>query len=131
MPTVDALHITVRTVPTDEPESDATLAWDETTIVIVEAEGGGVRGLGYTYGSAACAAVVDDKLRAAVCGREALDVPAAWQAMRAAVRNEGQVGIAAMAIAAVDVALWDLAARLHGVALCTLLGRVHDAVPIY
>jgi L-alanine-DL-glutamate epimerase-like enolase superfamily enzyme len=131
METVDALTVTVRTIPADERESDGTLEWDSTTIVVVEAEGGGARGLGYTYGSAACATFVEDKLRSVVCGRDALAVPAAWQAMRAAVRNEGHVGIAAMAIAAVDVALWDLAARLHELPLATLLGRVHDAVPIY
>jgi L-alanine-DL-glutamate epimerase-like enolase superfamily enzyme len=35
------------------------------------------------------------------------------------------------AIAAVDVALWDLAARLLDVALADLLGRCRDAVPVY
>src|SRR2546423_6304715 len=131
MPVIDALAVISHTIPTDEPESDGTLEWDSTTIVVVEVAGGGERGLGYTYGSAACATFVEDKLSSVVCGRDALDVPAAWAAMRRAVRNEGIVGIAAMAIAAVDVALWDLAARLQGVALCTLLGRVHDAVPVY
>src|SRR5436305_14793427 len=115
MAKVDALHVSARTIPTDEPESDGTLAWDSTTIVIVEASGGGATGLGYTYGSAACGAFVDDKLRDVVCGRDALDVPAAWSAMRAAVRNEGFASVSAMAVAAVDVALWDLAARLHEV----------------
>ena len=32
---------------------------------------------------------------------------------------------------AVDVALWDLKARLLGLPLATLLGAVHDAVPVY
>ena len=131
MPVIDALRVNCHTIPTDEPESDGTLEWDSTTIVVVEASAGGQRGLGYTYGSVACAAFVSDKLESVVCGRDALEVPAAWAAMRHAVRNEGIVGIAAMGIAAVDVALWDLAARLHGVPLCTLLGRVHDAVPVY
>src|SRR5436190_22903868 len=126
MPVIDDISVDSHTIPTDEPESDGTLEWDSTTIVLVEVSGGGARGLGYAYGSSACAAFVSDKLSPVVCGRDALDVPAAWAAMRRAVRNEGQVGIAAMAIAAVDVALWDLAARLHGVALCALLGRVHD-----
>lgn len=51
--------------------------------------------------------------------------------MRRAVRNDGGVGITAMAISAVDVALWDLAARLAGLPLCTLLGPFHDSVPVY
>jgi L-alanine-DL-glutamate epimerase-like enolase superfamily enzyme len=36
-----------------------------------------------------------------------------------------------MAIAAVDVALWDLKARLLDLSLVTLLGAAHDAVPVY
>src|SRR4051794_6991260 len=120
-PRVEDLRLTVCTIPTDAPESDGTLVWDSTTIVIVEALAGGRRGRGYTYGAPACAAVVDDLLRGVVVRRRALDVPAAWLAMQRAVRNNGRVGLAAMAISAVDVALWDLAARLHGVALCTLL----------
>jgi hypothetical protein len=39
-------------IPTDGPETDGTLAWDSTTIVVVEVEAGGETGLGYTYGDA-------------------------------------------------------------------------------
>jgi L-alanine-DL-glutamate epimerase-like enolase superfamily enzyme len=51
--------------------------------------------------------------------------------MAAAVRNIGRPGIAACAISAVDVALWDLKARLLERPLATLLGQARDAVPIY
>jgi L-alanine-DL-glutamate epimerase-like enolase superfamily enzyme len=47
------------------------------------------------------------------------------------VRNVGRPGVAAMAISAVDIALWDLKARLLGVALSSLLGRARDTVPVY
>ena len=57
--------------------------------------------------------------------------PAAWQAMVGAVRNLGRQGIAANAIAAVDVALWDLKARLLGLPLVSLLGACRDAIPVY
>ena len=59
------------------------------------------------------------------------EVPALWEAMRVAIRNEGHVGNAAMALAAVDTALWDLAARLLDVPLCTLLGQVRGRVAVY
>ena len=36
-----------------------------------------------------------------------------------------------MAISAVDIALWDLKARLLGCPLAGLLGRARDAVPVY
>ena len=51
--------------------------------------------------------------------------------MTRAVRNLGRPGVAAMAISAVDVALWDLKARLLELPLARLLGAVHDAVPVY
>ena len=128
---IEGLEVTVCTVPTDAPESDGTLSWDATTIVIVQAHAGEHTGLGYSYGAAAVGGYVHEKLAGAVAGLDALDVPAAWAAMRAAIRNDGEVGIAAMALSAVDVALWDLAARTCELPLSRLLGRYRDAVPVY
>lgn len=51
--------------------------------------------------------------------------------MAAAIRNIGRPGIAGCAISAVDVALWDLKARLLELPLTALLGRVHEQVPVY
>jgi len=130
-PSVDGLDVTVCRVPTDAPESDGTLAWDATTIIIVQVTADGVRGLGYTYGDAAIGRYVIGALRDVVLGRRALDVPAAWLAMQRAARNDGARGPAAMAISAVDIALHDLRARLLGVPLATALGAFHDAVPVY
>jgi L-alanine-DL-glutamate epimerase-like enolase superfamily enzyme len=128
---ITALEASARTIPTDTPESDGTLEWDSTTIVLVRAVAGEHSGLGYTYGDASIAALVKGKLANVVCGRDPMDVPGAWSAMRDALRNAGAVGAGAMAISAVDIALWDLKARILGVSLCTLLGRAHDGVEIY
>ena len=128
---VEGLQASAFTVPTPEPETDGTLEWDATTIVVVEARGDGHAGVGYTYGDAAIATVVQDTLAGVVRGCDVLAPQAAWTAMRDALRNAGWPGIGAMAVSAVDVALWDLKARLLGVALADLLGRVHDAVSVY
>ena len=128
---VERLDVSVYRVPTDMPESDGTLTWDKTTLVVVEATAGGVRGLGYTYADTATAQVIRDLLAEVVQGRDAMAVPGIWTAMVQAVRNLGRVGITAMAIAAVDSALWDLKARLLGLPLVTLLGAVRDRVPVY
>ncbi len=118
-------------IPTDGLESDGTFEWTSTTIVIVEVAGGGERGLGYTYAHAAAATLINDTLAPVVTGMDVGAVTAAWVAMGRAVRNIGRAGLASCAIAAVDVALWDLHARRHGVPLATLLGRSADAVPVY
>jgi L-alanine-DL-glutamate epimerase-like enolase superfamily enzyme len=128
---VDELTTRVYRIPTDAPEADGTLSWDATTMVVVLARAGPTTGLGWTYGAAAAASVVDDLLAPVVCGRPAGDPRAAYHRMAAAVRNAGRPGVAATAISAVDVALWDLAARQLGVRLARLLGQVHDSVPVY
>jgi L-alanine-DL-glutamate epimerase-like enolase superfamily enzyme len=51
--------------------------------------------------------------------------------MGAAVRNAGRPGIAFCALSAVDLALWDLRARLHGLPLVSLLPAARDRVPVY
>jgi L-alanine-DL-glutamate epimerase-like enolase superfamily enzyme len=129
--TVDRLETSCFTIPTDAPESDGTATWDSTTIVVVEAVGGGQRGIGWTYAPEAAAKVVVDQLAGLVEGRRADEVAALWTELGAALRNAGRPGIARCALSAVDLALWDLHARLLGVPLVELLAPVHDRVPVY
>jgi L-alanine-DL-glutamate epimerase-like enolase superfamily enzyme len=128
---VERLGVDAYTIPTDQPESDGTLEWDSTTIVVVEAHAGGKKGLGYTYCDAAAAEVVSSQLAGVVEGEDPMDVRAAWLRMGAQVRNAGRPGIGFCAVSAVDQALWDLKARLLDVPLVVLLGAAHDDVPIY
>jgi L-alanine-DL-glutamate epimerase-like enolase superfamily enzyme len=130
-PPIAAIDAAVYVIPTDAPEADGTLAWDKTTMVLVTARAGDQQGTGWSYASAGAATVVDEMLAAAVTGRDAFDIAGAAEAMARAVRNVGRSGIAATAISAVDIALWDLKARLLGISLAGLLGRVNDSVPVY
>ncbi len=128
---VEDLEVQAFTIPTDAAEADGTLAWNATTIVVVHAFGAGAWGIGYTYADVSTAKLIDSKLRAVVAGADALDPQSVWASMVGAIRNLGRPGICSMAISAVDVALWDLKARLLGLPLCKLLGMAHDSVPIY
>ncbi len=100
-------------------------------MVLVEARGGGCTGIGYTYGDPATGVLVRDTLASQVEGHDALDVRATAERLRRACRNLGRPGIGAMAIAAIDTALWDLKARLLDLPLVTLLDCAHDGVPVY
>jgi len=71
-----------------------------------------VAGLGYTYRHKAIATLIADMLSPIVRDRDAMDVTGQWIAMTRAIRNQGRPGLASVAIAAVDAALWDLKARL-------------------
>ncbi|HEY3584827.1 MAG TPA: mandelate racemase, partial [Casimicrobiaceae bacterium] len=99
---IERIRASAYTIPTDAPESDGTLEWQATTLVLVEATAGGKTGLGYSYANRATAVLVHDTLSDVVKGRDAFDIAGAWTAMVAAIRNLGRPGIASMAIAAVD-----------------------------
>jgi L-alanine-DL-glutamate epimerase-like enolase superfamily enzyme len=128
---VTSIEVCAYTIPTDAPEADGTLAWEETTIVVVHVRSGDVAGLGYSYADLATARLIETKLAPVVRGLDALSPAAAWQSMVREIRNLGRSGICSMAIAAVDIALWDLKARLLELPLCRLLGAIRESVPIY
>jgi L-alanine-DL-glutamate epimerase-like enolase superfamily enzyme len=131
---VNIAHVetNVYRIPTDRPEADGTIAWDSTTMVLVEAiSDTGERGLGYSYASAAAAGLVHELLEPVIIGCSVHAVRSVWGAMLAAVRNVGRPGVSATAISAVDVALWDLKARVIGQPLFRLLGPRRETVPVY
>ena len=128
---IERIDVRAYRIPTDSPEADGTLACDSTTMVLVTAHSGGERGLGYSYTHASAAQLIETKLGEVAIGRSALAPPAAWQAMVGAVRNFGRQGLVASAISAVDVALWDLKARLLDLPLVSLLGAYREEIPVY
>ena len=129
---IERLEISLYRIPTDKPEADGTFHWDATTLVLVESiADSGLRGLGFSYTTAAAGRVIQDLLAEVVIGRLVEQAGAAWQDMVRTVRNVGQPGVAATAISAVDVSLWDLRARAVGLPLFHLLGAFRESVPIY
>lgn len=128
---VSRVQVSAFSIPTATPESDGTLEWNATVLVLVEVEAGGKTGIGFSYADTATARLIHDTLAAVVTGRDALAIPACWNAMIAAIRNLGRPGIASMAVAAVDNALWDLKGRVLDLPLVSLLGQARPAVPIY
>ncbi len=117
--------------PAEQPESDGTLEWKATTMVLVELRAGGCTGMGYTYASSAVAALVDDMLREVLMGRDAMQIAALNAALYAKIRNNGREGVTAMAISAVDLALWDLKGKILEAPVCSLLGSARDRIPVY
>jgi len=129
--TVERLETCCFTIPTDQAESDGTLEWVSTTILVVEAVGGSRRGLGWTYAPEAAESVVNELLAPRVVGQSLDDLGRLWLELGAAIRNAGRPGIAFCALSSVDLALWDLRARLLDVPLVTLLPAAHNRVPVY
>jgi len=128
---IEQVEIGAYLVPTVAPESDGTAEWSKTTLVVAELRCRGETGLGYTYADTGTARIAQDVLAPLVLGKDAHDIPLLFRTMESAVRNHGRGGACAMAISAIDVAAWDLKAKLLGVPLARLLGRVRDSIPAY
>ncbi|MBB6143073.1 L-alanine-DL-glutamate epimerase-like enolase superfamily enzyme [Silvibacterium bohemicum] len=128
---VGKVDVSAYTIPTDAPEGDGTLRWDSTTLILCEIHAAGKVGLGYTYGNQATAFMADHLAGKCLLHRTALDIPALHAAMFRQVRNDGSRGIASMAISALDIALWDLKAKLLNSSLVDLFGAAHASVAAY
>jgi len=129
---IAALDVTAYTVPTSTPEeSDGSAVWKATTMVLVEIAVGNVRGLGYTYADTATATLIREQLVDLVVGRDVRHHGALHAELTGHVRNMGRDGIAAMAVSAIDNALWDTRAKLADMPLCAMLGMVRERVPLY
>lgn len=128
---VDDLLVSAYTIPTDKPESDGTLEWKQTTMILVKVRSGGKEGIGYTYGDIAIVDVISSMLSPLVLDRDPMDVMAIQGALVRHIRNNGQSGLAMMAVSAIDIALWDLKAKLLDLPLCRLLGQERDSMAIY
>lgn len=111
----------------------ALRAFDLVTVRLHDADG--AEGVGYTYtvgtGGAAVHALVARDLAPLLAGREADRLEQCWQAMWWALHYGGRGGAQALAISAVDIALWDLRARRQGAPLWRLLGGFDPRVPCY
>ena len=125
------LKVSAYTIPTDAPESDGTIKWDSTTLVLIEINAGGKTGLGYSYTDVSSAFFIKRNLNKIVEGKNAMDIPLIAESMVNSVRNDGNCGVVSMAISAVDNALWDLKAKLLELPLVSMLGKVRDDFQIY
>jgi L-alanine-DL-glutamate epimerase-like enolase superfamily enzyme len=123
--------VSAYTIPTETPEADGTADWDSTTVVTVELTAGSARGLGFTYTNEAAAKVAQQLVEKVVLGRNPFDIPAIHHAMDRLSRNWGRPGLVSTAIAAIDIALWDLKAKLFGRSLLSLLGKFRGSVLAY
>lgn len=129
--TISKVEAAAYQIPTDSPEADSTLAWDSTGLVVATVTTGDATGLGFTYAASAAARLISERLAATLTGQDPMNIPALAEAMARSVRNDGRPGTAATAISALDIALWDLKARLLDLPLSALLGLARTEVPIY
>jgi L-alanine-DL-glutamate epimerase-like enolase superfamily enzyme len=128
---IESISARAYRIPTEQPESDGTLEWDSTTLVVAHASAAGRRGMGLTYADTTAAKLIEERLAPHLLGRDAFATAGCWDEMVRVVRNLGAPGLCAMAISAVDSALWDLKGKLLDAPLVSVLGQARRRVPVY
>jgi L-alanine-DL-glutamate epimerase-like enolase superfamily enzyme len=97
--------------------------------------GDGADGLGYTYtvgaGGAAVRSLFERDLAPLLLGEDETEISRLWERMWWGLHYVGRGGLAGLAISAVDIALWDLRGRRHGLPLWRLLGGHRPRVRAY
>ncbi len=107
---------------------------DRNDVVVVRVvTDSGLVGTGFSWtpliGAGAVTALVNDDIAGAVVGRRAH--PCLWDELRWHLREAGTSGLTLMALAGVDIALWDLSAQAARMSLVDLVGRRREAAPAY
>jgi L-alanine-DL-glutamate epimerase-like enolase superfamily enzyme len=121
-------------VPARRTDAVQSFVKQETVFVTVDTDDG-LRGTGYSYtigtGGSAVLALLRDHLCPLLPGRDAAAIEAVWHDLFASTRATTVGPVTSLALAAVDVALWDLRGRRAGEPLWRLAGGFRDRIPLY
>ncbi|TMG73173.1 MAG: mandelate racemase/muconate lactonizing enzyme family protein [Betaproteobacteria bacterium] len=124
----------VLTVPLPKPMA---LQWQHHKLVVAEiATDEGIRGLGYSLvfgggGAEAVQVYLDTRLKPVLLGEDPLLVERLWERMFRADMGIKKQGVAAYALSALDIGLWDITGKAAGLPLYKLWGAVSDRIPAY
>src|SRR5262244_2072341 len=121
---ITGIESCILTVPTQKPVV-AQLATDE-----------GIGWLGYSLafgggGAEAIKVYLDTRLAPLLIGQDPLFVERLWERMFRGDRGIKRQGVAAYALSALDIGLWDIAGKAARLPLHKLWGAVTDRVPAY
>ncbi len=110
-------------------------AIDSEELITVTLHADGLVGHGYAYtigrGGRAIQALIEHDLAPLLLGQDARGVEALWDLMWRRLLYVGRGGLASFAIAALDIALWDLRGLREGRPLYALLGGAARDLPAY
>jgi L-alanine-DL-glutamate epimerase-like enolase superfamily enzyme len=131
---ITTIESAILRVPTRKP---IALEYPEFKLVVATlATDEGLAGLGYSLafgsgGAEAVQAYLETRLKPALLGEDPLFVERLWQKMFHADRGIKKQGVAAYALSALDIGLWDLVGKAAALPLAKLWGAVADRVPAY
>jgi L-alanine-DL-glutamate epimerase-like enolase superfamily enzyme len=105
------------------------------TPILTLTDSEGATGTGYTYtigaGGSAIVALLRDHLLPRLIGVEAEEIEANWRSLLFSMHALAVGPVSSLALAAIDIAAWDLRCRRAGVALHRAVGGAHERLPVY
>lgn len=127
---IESLDIFRIVVPLPEPLFVWGNVIKQREFVFARIHAAGQVGTGYGLGRVAgIAEAAERHLKPLVLGKHAHEIRPIWNAARRAMRMIGESGAYARALSIVDIALWDLHAKLPGAPIWQLLGGVRRDLP--
>lgn len=116
--------------PRHKPISNGKHTYTHTGVCFVKVEtDAGVTGVGLSTGGAIVRAAIDQFARQLV-GEDPIDVERLWHTMWIP-KLSGRRGMTTRAISGIDIALWDLRAKVANMPLYKMLGGFRDRMPTY
>lgn len=136
MTTIRSVRARALEIPIDTPTRMSTRALGSRHYLVIELEDSdGATAFGYSYagtsGGRVAKAIVEDMLAPVVVGGDSSDIYGNYERCYAEALLAGRGGIVQRALSAIDMSLWDLAAKRAGCSLATLLGGSPRPVPAY
>lgn len=115
---------------------NARRRWTRKQMLFVFLEGDdGLLGIGEGWTSyaspRALQATIEDEILPLVIGADTAEAPQILEQARQSCAMSGRYGITAVAVSAVEIAMWDLAAKAAGQPLFRFLGGNDNRVPVY
>lgn len=132
---IESISVESCRLPPSSPWEDATNKVDGLEWIFVELRTDtGLVGTGISYtvdvGGTSIQALIEDYLGNLVIGRNPLEYEAIWQTLYRQSRRLG-LGVNSMAMAAIDVAVWDLMGKAYGQPLWRLVGGARPRIASY
>jgi L-alanine-DL-glutamate epimerase-like enolase superfamily enzyme len=136
MPRIVAVEVVRVDLQPKVSRSDAIQSFvtQETPIVRITADDGS-QGIGYSYtigtGGSSVVSLLADHLGPRLLGRDVDEIESIWKDLFFLTHATAVGAITALALAAIDTALWDLRGRRLGLPLWRLAGGAQPRVPVY
>ena len=131
---ITAIDTALLTVPTPKPMA---LQYPQHKLVVAQiATDEGVRGFGYSLvfnggGAEAVHTYLETRLKPALIGEDPLFVERLWEKMFRVDMGVKKQGVAAYALSALDIGLWDIAGKAANLPLYKLWGAFSDRITAY